>query len=370
MPIIQRVFGGIEEGEFAPQLSEINRLEKMLCDEGVLLLKYWFHLSRGQMRKRLRSWKGPAHALARHRAGVGVLQALSQVRQGVRAVPAPHVERRSAVDHHSGRRSGIPRAHDGAASALGDARADRRKAGQALPDRTPPLAPTIDKLNILRALSSTSRWRNRRTEAAREVAGPLNELSRDPRMQELSVVAVFEGNDAAGKGGAIRRVTGALDARSYSNVSIAAPSEEERAQPYLWRFWRHVPGEAASRSSTARGTGACSSSGSRASAPRPTGCAPTRDQRLRAGALRNKRVIVKFWLAVSKDEQFRRFKKRETIAFKRFKITDEDWRNRKKWDAYERAICDMVDRHRPRSRRGRSSKRTTSTTRGSRCSRP
>jgi polyphosphate kinase 2 (PPK2 family) len=60
--------------------------------------------------------------------------------------------------------------------------------------------------------------------------------------------------------------------------------------------------------------------------------------------VRNGVVLVKFWLAVSKDEQFRRFKKRETIAFKRFKITEEDWRNRKKWDAYERAVCDMVDR--------------------------
>jgi polyphosphate kinase 2 (PPK2 family) len=60
--------------------------------------------------------------------------------------------------------------------------------------------------------------------------------------------------------------------------------------------------------------------------------------------VRNGVVLVKFWLAESKEEQFRRFKQRETIAFKRFKITDEDWRNRKKWDAYERAVCDMVDR--------------------------
>ena len=60
--------------------------------------------------------------------------------------------------------------------------------------------------------------------------------------------------------------------------------------------------------------------------------------------LRHGTVVVKFWLAISKEEQFRRFKAREKVAFKRFKITDEDWRNRKKWDAYETAVCDMVDR--------------------------
>ena len=60
--------------------------------------------------------------------------------------------------------------------------------------------------------------------------------------------------------------------------------------------------------------------------------------------LRHGTVVVKFWLTISKEEQFRRFKEREKIAFKRFKITDEDWRNRKKWDAYETAVCDMVDR--------------------------
>ena len=60
--------------------------------------------------------------------------------------------------------------------------------------------------------------------------------------------------------------------------------------------------------------------------------------------LRHGTVVVKFWLSVSKEEQFRRFKAREKVSFKRFKITDEDWRNRKKWDAYEIAVCDMVDR--------------------------
>ena len=141
-------------------------------------------------------------------------------------------------------------------------------------------------------------------------------------MQRLSVVAVFEGNDAAGKGGAIRRVTSSLDARRYSNISIAAPTEEERAQPYLWRFWRHIPGRGRfalydrswyGRVLVERVEGFCSEADWLR--------AYRRDQRLRAGAGaardRRRQILV----AVSKDEQMRRFKQREKVSFKRFKIT-------------------------------------------------
>lgn len=99
-------------------------------------------------------------------------------------------------------------------------------------------------------------------------------LIRDKRFRQHSLVAVFEGNDAAGKGGAIRRVTDALDPRQYHIVPIAAPTEEERAQPYLWRFWRHIPARRQFTIFDRSGTAACWWSASRASAHRPTGYAP------------------------------------------------------------------------------------------------
>ena len=175
--------------------------------------------------------------------------------------------------------------------------------------------------------------------------GRLNAASRDARFQSISVVAVFEGNDAAGKGGAIRRVTGALDARCYANVSIAAPTEDELAQPYLWRFWRHLPRNGRftfydrswyGRVLVERVEGYCSES------DWIRGYTEIND--FEGALLRHGSVDVKFWLAVSKEEQYRRFRQREKISFKRFKITAEDWRNRKKWDAYETSVCDMVDR--------------------------
>ncbi len=159
------------------------------------------------------------------------------------------------------------------------------------------------------------------------------------------MVLVFEGADAAGKGGTIRRITSALDARQYSIVPIAAPTDEERVHPYLWRFWRHIP-------PLGRITIFDRSWYGRVLVERVEHfCAVSdwmraydeinqfEEQLAKAGV-----IVVKFWLQISRAEQLRRFREREQTAFKRFKITPDDWRNRRKWGDYERAVCDMVDR--------------------------
>jgi polyphosphate kinase 2 (PPK2 family) len=128
-------------------------------------------------------------------------------------------------------------------------------------------------------------------------------------------------------------------------VPVAAPTEEERAQPYLWRFWRHLPRRGRMILFDRSWYG-------RVLVERVERFAAEADwmrgyseiNEFERSLARHQAVVVKFWLAISKDEQYRRFKRRETISFKRFKITAEDWRNRKKWDAYEQAVCDMVDR--------------------------
>jgi polyphosphate kinase 2 (PPK2 family) len=168
---------------------------------------------------------------------------------------------------------------------------------------------------------------------------------RDKRMRGHALMVVFEGNDAAGKGGAIRRVTGALDPRQYRTVPIAAPTEEERAQPYLWRFWRHVPGRGQftifdrswyGRVLVERVEGFCS----QADWLRAYGEINDFEEQLHNYGI----VLVKFWLSIDKDTQMQRFKEREEVSFKRYKITEEDWRNRDKWDHYVDAVDDMVDR--------------------------
>lgn len=155
----------------------------------------------------------------------------------------------------------------------------------------------------------------------------------------------FEGWDAGGKGGAIRRLTAALDPLGYSVNPVAAPNIVENSFHYLWRFWTHFPkrGEIAIFDRTWYG---------RVMVERIEGFA-TQDEWSRAYAEINEMeaqwaeygtVIGKFWLQIDQDEQYKRFKEREQNPSKEWKITDEDWRNREKWPAYEAAVNEMLVR--------------------------
>ena len=140
-------------------------------------------------------------------------------------------------------------------------------------------------------------------------------------------------------------MTHALDARHYRVVPIAAPSEEERAQPYLWRFWRHVPAHGKTvmfdrswygRVLVERVEGYCAQSDWMRAYDEIN---DFEDQLVQGGA-----IVVKFWLAITPDEQLRRFQERQSVEYKNFKITEDDWRNREKWPLYQAAVQDMIDR--------------------------
>ena len=159
------------------------------------------------------------------------------------------------------------------------------------------------------------------------------------------VCVVFEGWDASGKGGAIKRLVEPLDPRHVRVAQFSAPTYDEKRHHFLWRFWPVLPGWGGMAVLDRSWYG-------RVLVERVEGFA-TEEQWRRAyreivdfeeSLARFGIVVVKFWLAISKEEQLKRFKLREKTSFKRFKITKEDWRNREKWGAYERAVCDMVDR--------------------------
>jgi polyphosphate kinase 2 (PPK2 family) len=159
------------------------------------------------------------------------------------------------------------------------------------------------------------------------------------------VVALFEGWDAAGKGGAIRRVTAAMDARLFRVIPVAAPTDEERAQHYLWRFWRHLPRAGYvtiydrswyGRVLVERVEGFAT--------PEQWGRAYQEINGFERQLTDHGIVLAKFWLHISADEQLRRFQERQTVAHKKHKITEEDWRNRERRSAYEEAVDEMVGR--------------------------
>lgn len=158
-------------------------------------------------------------------------------------------------------------------------------------------------------------------------------------------IVMFEGWDAAGKGGIIQRLSAEWDPRNYKVWPIAAPTADEKAHHFLWRFWKRLPanGHIAvfdrswyGRVLVERVEKLCSEQDWMRAYHEIN---DFEEQIVEASG-----VVTKFWLTITKDEQLRRFRERQKTSFKNFKITPEDWRNRKRWDDYEAAVCDMVER--------------------------
>jgi polyphosphate kinase 2 (PPK2 family) len=171
----------------------------------------------------------------------------------------------------------------------------------------------------------------------------LRELGYQVYLKKRPVVILFEGWDAAGKGGAIKRITEKLDPRGYAVYPIAAPEGDDKSRHYLYRFWRRLPerGQIAIFDRSWYG---------RVMVERVEGFAPE-DAWKRAYKEINSferqlkdfgAVVAKFWIHISRDEQLRRFEERKASGYKAWKLTDEDWRNRKKWAAYEEAVEEML----------------------------
>jgi polyphosphate kinase 2 (PPK2 family) len=175
--------------------------------------------------------------------------------------------------------------------------------------------------------------------------GKVSQLTRTARLKKRSTILVFEGWDAAGKGGAIRRITPAMDARNYRVIPIAAPTDEEKAHHYLWRFWRHLPrdGSATIYDRSWYGRVLVERVENLAS-PQEWQRAYTEINDFEEELTDHGIILLKYWMHISKDQQLKRFKERENTSYKRYKITEEDYRNRDKWALYEQAVNDMIAR--------------------------
>lgn len=346
-PIIKRVYGELKNEGLTKAMDEIVRFEKMLIDEGALVLKFWFHLSKEKQKARMaRLEKDP---LTRWRISEQDKKHLKMYEE-FRAISEHVLRETSTADAPWIIVEGFDANYRNltVGKHLLQAMRERLDMTETQPHAptAPPLMSSVDNANLLSQLDLSKKLDDKAYGKKLESCqGRLNQLTRDPRFGKLSVICVFEGSDAAGKGGSIRRVTQAVDARIFNIVPIAAPTEEERAQPYLWRFWRHIP-------RLGRLTMFDRSWYGRVLVERVEDFCSEYDWMRAYGEIndfeeqlsRKHFVIVKFWLQISKEEQLKRFEERQETPFKRFKITDEDWRNRERWEAYEAAICDMIDR--------------------------
>ena len=346
--LVARARGTIGDEVLHAHVEAVREHERMLTDEGITVLKFWIHLSKAAQKKRLEalernprtSWRVTREDWKRYRLYNKAHDLWEHVLRESSTGEAPWYVVEGGDERYRNLTVGKI-----LLDAMRQAVAGKKPA---LPKHgvTPTAPSVIDNVKLIRDLDLSKKLSAKAYDKDLEqYQGKLAGLSRDKRMRKRSLILVFEGADAAGKGGAIRRVTGALDARQYVTVPIAAPTDEERAHPYLWRFWRHIPAHGGitifDRSWYGRVLVERVESLSLPSAWMRAYAEINQfeEQIIIGGA-----IIVKFWLQISKAEQLRRFKARERTSFKRFKITAEDWRNREKWSAYELAVCDMVDR--------------------------
>lgn len=354
-PLLRRAHG-VDDGGFEEALDEIVAFERLLTDDGAVVLKFWLHLGRDAQKARFRRlekdplqrWRVTERDWEHWRMYDRFEAAAERIIVRTSTGDAPwHL-----VEAADPRFASLRVAETLLASIQQRARERLGGSDDDAAGTTPPplgqeaAAPAERPVTVLSKLDlSLGLPRGVYRERLARAQGRLNQLQRAAREAGVSTVLVFEGWDAAGKGGTIRRINAALDTRGVEVFATAGPTEEERGHHYLWRFWRRLPraGRIAIFDRSWFG---------RVLVERVEGYASEREWR-RAYAeinlfehqlVRHGMVLLKFFLHISPEEQLRRFRERERTPYKRWKITSEDWRNRERWTDYERAVHDMVER--------------------------
>lgn len=343
-----RLAGELDSARFEFYLQETRAYERMLVDEGVILLKFWIHLSKDALRVRLDKLAKEGHHgkevirqdRQRARSYLKLRPVWEEMLRESSTAEAPWTIVEGSDERYR---------HLTVGKILLDALKEANAPAPPAPKRSRSAGPApsaVDNVALIRSLDLSQQLTRAEYETQLDKwQGRLAALTQSNRFREQSLILAFEGADAAGKGGAIRRVTSALDARQYVTVPIAAPTDEEKMYPYLWRFWRAMPPRGGivifdrtwyGRVLVERVEAYCSDYDWRR--------AYDEINQFEEQLVESSAIVCKFWLQISKAEQYRRFKAREKTPFKRFKITPDDWRNRAKWGLYEHAVADMVDR--------------------------
>ena len=369
-PILRRVYDKDDEAIFDDHLDRIMAFENALADDGALILKFWMHLSHDAQKRRLKklekdpltSWRVTQqdwdHWQIYDRFEATAERAIMRTSTG--SAPwtivegADHCFRsltvgeliRTEVSKHLEEANKKALLLEELAAQSKPATLTQPLEGEMAEGADALIASPMKRTTVLSSLDmSLNLKKSDYKKQLKECQARLNKLHRKALKNKISTILLFEGADAAGKGGAIRRITAALDARHYQVIPIAAPTDEERAHHYLWRFWRHL-------SRAGRINIFDRSWYGRVLVERVEGFA-TEDEWRRAFAEINEFeeqltdhgiLLMKYWVHITKDEQLERFKAREATPHKRWKLTEEDWRNREKWDDYNWAVNDIVER--------------------------
>ncbi|MBC8571126.1 polyphosphate:AMP phosphotransferase [Zongyangia hominis] len=340
----------ITEEEIVRRTESIKTFERQLSDDGYLIIKFFLHISKKDQKERFEkllsskntAWQVTKKDLKRNKEYDRYYEVLDEMLENTSTEYAPwHV-----VSSHD-KNSCMADIYSIVVSAIEKAVAKKREDHHPLPVDAPVILspnfrllemPKLADIDLNRTLTDETY-----KEQLKKQQEKLSVLHNKIYKKQIPVIVAYEGWDAAGKGGNIRRVAAALDPRGYEAIPIAAPDKYELAHHYLWRFWRNIPktGHLAIFDRTWYG---------RVMVERIEGFC-TSEEWHRAYQEINEfekelsdwgAIIVKFWLHIDGDEQLRRFTERQNTPSKQWKITEEDWRNREKWPQYEEAVDDML----------------------------
>jgi AMP-polyphosphate phosphotransferase len=360
----ERVDGEIDRQGITVAAGEISEFERQLADDSLVLIKFWLQVSKKEQKRRLsdiendryQRWRLKQPGAKKQRSYQRCWEAAEEMLALTSTANAPwnlieaderYFRRVKILQkvigslRHALTARGVPLRPQEMLLASSDSSQPKEPAPKDTLVPAGAASPSLlDRVDLTRRLE-----RPAYEEQLNSLQKRLRELELECYRQRVPAVVVYEGWDAAGKGGNIKRLTQELDPRGYEVIPISAPDATEGAHHYLWRFWRQLPkaGHIAIFDRSWYG---------RVLVERVEGFASEAEWRRGYQEINEFErhladagtVVVKFWLHLSPDEQLRRFRERERVPHKHYKITEEDWRNRSKWNAYRAAVIEMVER--------------------------
>ncbi|MCH5348728.1 MAG: polyphosphate:AMP phosphotransferase [Oscillospiraceae bacterium] len=343
---IAKMEDGISADEYARRIHTVNTFERQLTDDGYLIVKFFLHISQKEQKKRFlklkedssTKWRVTELDKMRHK---NYNEYYKQFNDMLTKTNTPHCPWR--IIDTTDRSFTRFQVFNILVSQITNAVNTERTPSAVIEETSHQfeLSPCRKLAEV--KLENKSLQPTKYVDELKKAQKELAKLHGKIYKKKISVILLFEGWDAAGKGGAIKRVSYALDPRGYEAVPIAAPDKHELNHHYLWRFWNHLPKSGHITIFDRSWYGRVMVERLEGFTP-PDRCAMAyREINEFEAELSDEGIIIlKFWMQIDKDEQLKRFNDRLNTPEKQWKITDEDWRNREKWDQYEEAVNEMI----------------------------
>jgi len=347
--LVERVDKIVSKELWSQAYEDINAFERQLADDGTVIVKFYLHITKQEQKKRFEkllknkctSWKVTEEDWRHHKQYQQYARAVEEMLDKTDTNLAPW----TIIEAHD-RRFAIVKMYKTLIAAIERRIAEVQKSEYKYEKITAKVEVIDSHVSILNQIDlSHSLSREKYEKELKKYQKRIRDLEHEVYVKRIPVIIVYQGWDAAGKGGNIKRLLQGMDPRGYEVVPVGAPNDIELNHHYLWRFWIKIPKAGHftifdrswyGRVLVERIEGFCTETEWRR--------AYREIKEMEAHLANYGTVIIKFWLHIDSEEQLRRFKSREVTPHKQWKIGEEDWRNRKKWDQYQVAVDEMLFR--------------------------